>query len=73
MDGMGCEKSEVQRFCCENILFRRYGNFYGLVVLCHLELLMTAEKSQKLTMLFYSQTHQEFLYLYIASPAEASM
>ena len=61
---MGYERSELQIFCCENVSLRRYGSFNGLVVLWHLKSLMSAERSQKLTMLFYSQTHQEFLYLY---------
>ena len=71
MDGMGCERSEVQRFCCENILFRRYGNFNGLIVLCHLELLMIAEKSQKVCYFTLKLTKSSCTC--IASPAKASM
>ena len=42
MDGTGYERSELQRFCCKNVLLRRHGSFNGLVVLCHLELLTSA-------------------------------
>ena len=57
MDGTGCERSELQRFCCKNVSFRRYGSFNGFVVLRHLELLTSTEKAKKLTMLFHSQNH----------------
>ena len=41
----------------KNVLLKRYGSFKNLIVLHHLELLTSTEKSQKLTMLFHSQTH----------------
>ena len=56
MDETRCDGSELQRFCCKNISLRRYGGFNGLVVLCHLELLTSAEKLQKQTKLFHFQT-----------------
>ena len=48
MDGTGCERQEIQRRLCENVSLRKIGNFYSLM-LCHLELLMSAEKLQKQT------------------------
>ena len=48
MHGTRSERPESQRFCCKNVLFKRYGSF-NVLVLCHLELLMNAEKSLKLT------------------------
>ena len=45
-NGTGCERSELKRFSCRNVvLLRRYGSFNGLIVLCHLELLTSAERS----------------------------
>ena len=52
MDGM-----ELQKLCCKNISLWRYGSFNGLVVLCPLELLTSAEKLQKQTMQFNSCTY----------------
>ena len=46
MDRTGYEKSEFQRFCCENVLLRKYGGFNGFIVL---ELLTGTEKLQKLS------------------------
>ena len=57
MDGMGCDKSELERFCCTDVFLRIYGSFDGLVELCHLELLTSTEKLQKEMALFHSQTH----------------
>ena len=51
MDRTVYERSELQRFCCKIILLRRYGSWPCL------ELLVSAEKLQKLTMLFHSQSH----------------
>ena len=48
MHGTRPERPESQRFCCKNVLFKRYRSF-NVLVLCHLELLMNAEKSLKLT------------------------
>ena len=56
MDRMGFERSELQGFCCKNILLRRLGSFNGLVELCHL-LLMGAEKLQKKRQRLPFQTH----------------
>ena len=44
MDEKGFERSEIQRFYCENVLLRRYGSFNGLIELCHLKLLTNTEK-----------------------------
>ena len=41
MDETGSERSEIQRFCCKNVLLRRYGN---LVVFHHL---VIADKYRK--------------------------
>ena len=49
-------------FVVKNVLFKIYDSFNCLIELCHLELLMSAEKLQKHTMAFYSQRHREFLY-----------
>ena len=56
MDRIGCERSEFLRFCCKNVLFRRYGSFNHLVVLYYLELLTSAKKIQEKTMLFQCKT-----------------
>ena len=52
MDRTGCERSELQRFCCKYVLLRRYGSFNGFIVLRRFELLMSAEKFQKLTKMY---------------------
>ena len=51
MDRMGSEELELPFFFCKNVSLRRCSSFSGLV-LHHLELLMSAKKSQILTMLF---------------------
>ena len=43
MDGMKCEKSEIQRFCCKNVSLRWCGSFNGSIELFHLELLTRNE------------------------------
>ena len=52
MDATGCERSELQRFFCKDILFRRYYSFNDIVVLRHLELVMSTEKSQNYVISF---------------------
>ena len=67
MDGMGCERSELQRFCCKNMSLRKYGSFNSLVALCHLEFLVSAEKQ---TTLFILQVTESSC-ICIMSPTEA--
>ena len=80
MDRTGCERSGLQRFSCKNVLLRRNVSFNGLIVLCHLEVLTSTEKSKKLTMLFHC--HETYITTVkvtessctcIMSPAEASV
>ena len=59
MDGKGSEKSELLIFCCKIVLLRSYGSFNNLVVLRHLELLMSAEKLQNLTICCFINLHQK--------------
>ena len=57
MDRTGYERSELQIFCYNNVLLRSYGSFNVLVLLYYLELPTSAEKLQKQSELFCSQTH----------------
>ena len=49
-------RSELQRLCCKKVFLRRYCSF-NVLVLCHIELQYSTEKSQKLTMLLHSQSY----------------
>ena len=51
MDGKRDVKVQNHKLC-----FNMYHYEDGFIVLCHLELLMITEKSQKLTMRFHSQS-----------------
>ena len=53
----GMWRVRITKTCYKKVPLRRYGSINGLVVLRHLELQTSAEKSQKLTMLFHSQCH----------------
>ena len=57
MDGIGCERSELQRFCFKNVSLRRYGSFHGLIELCYLDGCRKVAKNQ--TKLFHSQIHSK--------------
>ena len=64
-----------ERFSCT---LKKYCSFKTLIVLHHLELLTSTEKSQKLIILFHTQIHCKFHflcmhYVCITSPAEASV
>ena len=75
MDGMECKKSEFQRICHGNVLFRRHSNLNGLVMLFHLELLMSTEilrKQSKACYFTIKVTDTCSSYVHITSLAEAS-
>ena len=55
-----------------NILLRRYGSFNGLIELCQLELLTSAEKLQKNKRCYFTLEFTETACTCIMSPTGAS-
>ena len=76
MDRVGCERSELQRFCCKNVLLTKYSSFDGLVELYihHFELCMRAEKSARTNdaTSLSNSLRLQYTYTDIMSPVEAS-